>query len=131
MNRYERVKEHLDRLDLRSLRFCTAKGGCACMGCVGSVNGGQVREHELCKYVMATLIPGQEQREDIKRREREGLNAFDDRAGYVLQAAIIKNGSVWGTYLHRSPGHPNPTPEIQLTGNINKGLRILTYRFKP
>lgn len=80
---------------------------------------------------MGTLIPGQEQREDIKQREREGLNAYDDPAGYILQGALIKNGSAWGTYLHRSPDHPNPTVEIKLTGNINQGLRVINYPFKP
>lgn len=50
MTRYERVKERLQiikNVDPEALRICKAKGGCACRGCAGEVNGVRVKQHEL------------------------------------------------------------------------------------
>jgi hypothetical protein len=127
MNRYDRVKEHLDGLDISSLRFCTAGGPCACMGCAGTVNGSAVREHELIKYVLGTLVPGQKRRSEIEQREREQLVGYGDPRDYSLQYGHVKKGEVWGAYLNKNPLGSPPTLDIQLTGRFNKGLKILSY----
>lgn len=132
MNRYVRVKEHLDTLSLNGLRFCTADGPCACMGCAGSVSGSQVREHELLGYVMGTLIPGQQQRADILERQHDALSEYPDPDNFIFQFCFMKNGEVWGSFLRRSPDYKpsDMTVNAQLTGRFNKGLRILEYK-KP
>lgn len=130
MNRYEKVKEHLDRLDIESLRFCTAGGPCACMGCAGTVNGSSVREHELVKYVMGILIPDQQQRSDIRQRQFEALSAYVDPDGFFPQYGFVKRGEVWLLLLHRDPNRESPTIEIQLTGRFKKGITAITIQ-KP
>lgn len=47
MTRRHRIAERLDSLPAENLRICPAKGACACIGCAGSVNGTQIRPHEL------------------------------------------------------------------------------------
>lgn len=54
INRYTRIKEHLDKLPDSSLRICKILGGCACKGCAGWINGTRIREHELEKYLSET-----------------------------------------------------------------------------
>jgi hypothetical protein len=45
--RYDRVKEQLDNMPIDKLKMCPNKGGCACTGCVNTLD---VRSSELKWY---------------------------------------------------------------------------------
>lgn len=128
MNRYDRVAEHLDLHPIQDLGFCQAEGRCACRGMAGcsSVNGGPVREHELIKYIQGKLLPGQIVRQDIWERIREELSKHGAPADFIEQYDYIKDGRVWGNYIHR---HEKRSIDIQITGVLpgQAKLHIIEY----
>jgi hypothetical protein len=77
MNDKQRAEQYLDGLTGREMRFCTAKGGCACMGCIHQATYSQVIEYLLDKIVAIKNI------EDERRKEkdRELRSRLDERKG--------------------------------------------------